>query len=209
VGALWQATPTIAVGASYSSKIDFESFEWNSAHANPNRANFGTARKITFDLDAPANFIVGLGLTPTPRLSIALDAKRVNFSDTDGFGSGIDAQGNAIGLGWEDIDVFALGVQFRPVPRLALRAGYNKAENAIPEASQFFNVASPAVFEDHACVGFGWRVVPDLELNLTLYRAFENRVSGPFVSPFGPVPGTQVTNEMTLNSAVVTFSFRL
>ena len=130
----------------------------------PQPPNFGTARTIEFGLDAPASFAVGLGWKPTSRLDVALDGKWVNFADTDGFGgSGTDAMGNALGLGWEDIPVWALGVQFRALPRLTLRAGYNMAENPIPDSAAFFNVSSPAVFEDHACVGFGWQVVPQLE----------------------------------------------
>jgi long-chain fatty acid transport protein len=209
-GLLWQATQTVSVGVAYSSRMDFEEFEWNSTRANPNRPDFGAARTISFTIDAPATAAVGIGLRPSSRFELALDAKMVSYEDTDGFGgSGVDAVGNAIGLGWEDILVYSAGVQYRPAGRLTLRAGYNLAENPIPANATFFNVTAPAIFEDHACVGLGFRVVPDLELNLGLYRAFENRSSGPFISPFGPVAGTEVTNEMTLDGALLTFSFRL
>jgi long-chain fatty acid transport protein len=209
-GLLWQATRTVSVGLSYSSEMDFEEFEWNSTHANPNRPDFGTARTIRFDIDAPSVAAVGLGYRPSDRFEIALDAKMIGFADANGFGgSGVDAQGNAIGLGWEDVMVYAAGVQYRPGGRLTLRAGYNLSENPIPESATFFNVESPAIFEEHACLGLGFRVVPDLELNLALYRAFENRSSGPFVSPFGPVPGTTVTNEMSMDGASLSFAFRL
>jgi long-chain fatty acid transport protein len=210
VGLLWQATPALAFGASYASKIDFETFEWNSAHANPRRPDFGTAREIRFDLDAPATLSVGLGWKPTPNLDVALDGRWIDYENTDGFaGPAVDAAGNLKGLGWEDILVYALGAQYRVTPKFTLRAGYNRSENPIPDNSNFFSVEAPAVFEDHVCLGLGYRVVPDLELNLGLYRALENSGSGPFISPAGPVPGTRVTNENALDGLLLMFSFKL
>jgi len=210
VGILWEVTPTFNVGASYNSKLSFSSFDWNSSHANPLRADFGTARQIRFKLDAPASATVGIGWKPTQNLEIAIDGKRIAYGDTAGFGtSGIDAQGNSKGLGWKNITVLAAGVQWRPSPRLALRAGYNRSENPIPDALTFGSVEAPAVFKNHACVGLGFAVYKNLEANLALYRAFKNSGTGPFLSPSGPVPGTHVTTEMTLDSALMTLSFRL
>jgi long-chain fatty acid transport protein len=210
VGLLWQATPRVSVGASYATKLIFEAFEWSSTHANPNRPDFGTARKIRFGLDAPATFAAGVGFHAGDRLDLALDGRWVDYENAAGFGGfGVDAQGNAKGLGWQNILVWAAGAQYRATDRMTLRLGYNRSENPIPDERTFFSVVAPAVFEDHACLGLGFRVVPDLELNLALYRAFENRGSGPFVSPAGPVPGTRVTNEMTLDSVILTFSFHL
>ncbi len=210
VGILWEVTPTINVGASYASKISFSSFQWDSAHANPGLPNFGTARTIRFKVDAPATAAVGLGLKLAPNFQVALDAKRIDYGDAAGFGgSGFDAQGNAKGLGWKNSTVFAAGAEWRPSARLALRAGYNHAENPIPDDLTFQNVIAPAIFENHACLGLGFGIYQNLELNLAVYRAFKTTASGPFLSRFGPVPGTQVKNEMTLDSGLLTFSFRL
>jgi len=210
VGILWEVTPAINVGASYASKMSFSSFEWDSAHANPNRPDFGAARTIRFKLDSPATAIVGLGLKLSPNFQLALDAKRIAYGDTAGFGgTGFDAQGNAKGLGWKNITVLAAGAEWRPSPKLALRAGYNRSDNPIPDNLTFQNVVAPAIFKNHACLGLGLGLYQNLELNVTVYRAFKNTASGPFLSPAGPVPGTQVRNEMTLDSGVLTFSFRL
>lgn len=210
VGIHYQVSDAIAFGASYSSEQDFEEFEFNSAVANPNRPDFGRARTIKFQINSPAIATAGFAFTPSDRLKIALDGKLISYEDTEGFGgSGTDASGNAIGLGWEDIFVYAVGVQYDATRRLTLRAGYNVAENPIPEQANFFNVTSPAIFEDHVTLGLGYQLNEALQVNLTAYRAFENRSSGPFVSPFGPVAGTQVTNEMAMDSGVVSFAFKL
>lgn len=200
VGVHYQVNNAFAIGASYASELDFEDFEWNSTVANPNLPTYGTNRQIKFQINSPAIAAVGVAVTPSDRLQIALDAKEVFYGDTEGFGDS---------LGWEDIMVYALGVQFGATDRLTLRAGYNQAENPIPPQFTFFNVSSPAIFEDHWTAGLGFQVNEALQLNLAYYRALENRSSGPFVSPFGPVPGTQVTNEMSMDSAVVTFAFKL
>jgi long-chain fatty acid transport protein len=200
VGVHYQINDAFAIGGSYSSETDFEDFEWNAAVANPNLPTYGTTRRITLQVNSPAIASVGLGITPSDRLQIAIDAKKVFYTDTEGFGDT---------LRWEDIMIYALGVQFGATDRLTLRAGYNKAENPIPAQFNFVNVISPAIFEDRWTAGLGFDVNEALQVNLAYYRALENRSSGPFLSPFGPVAGTQVTNEMSMESAVVTFSFKL
>jgi long-chain fatty acid transport protein len=200
LGAYYEVTPAVAFGLSYSTEIDFEDFEWNSAAANPNRPNFGTARRIELQLNYPAVLVAGLGITPGDRLAIALDGKWINYEETEGF---------ADVLGFEDITVVALGVQFRATDRLTLRAGYNVSDNPIPEERTFFTVATPAIFEDRVTAGLGIQATESLQLNLGYYHVFENRISGPFVSPVGPVPNTEVTTEMEMDAVLATFSFHL
>ncbi len=201
VGVLYKINDTFNVGLSYQSEMEFEDFEWNSAVANPNLPTFGTHRKISLQVNNPANVVVGIGITPGDRLKIALDVKQMYFEDTEGFGNV---------LGWEDITAIGLGVQYQLMPKITLRAGYNQTDNAIPDEAAFFNVASPAIFGKHVAIGGGIQVTPTMTMNATYYRAFSESVSGPFISPvIGPVPGTRVTTEMTLDSLVATFSFSL
>jgi len=211
VGVHFQATPQFAFGGSYTSETKFEDFEWNSTHANPNLPNFGTARKIKFELGAPAVAALGVAWTPTAKLGVALDAKRIFYSSTPGFGdSGINPTTGAIrGPGWEDIDVFALGLQFAATPKLTLRGGYNKADNPIPDSQTFFSLFAPGIFEDHATAGFGFQATDSMRLDLAYYRAFKNEASGPLFSLAGPVPGASVQQEIALESIVLTVSFHL
>jgi long-chain fatty acid transport protein len=201
VGALWEISPAWNLGGSYTTKTKFQSFEWNASHANPNLANFGTARVIKFEVDTPAIAVVGLGFKPTPNLSLALDGKWINYASAAGFGSG---PGN---LGWENIKAFAVGGEWKATPGLALRAGYNHSDNPIPDSLSFASIVAPVIFKEHACLGLGLKVYSNLDANLALYHIFKNTGSGPFLSPSGPVPGTQVTNKQEVNSAVLTLSF--
>jgi long-chain fatty acid transport protein len=211
VGGHFQATPAFAVGFSYTTETKFEDFEWNTAHANPNLPNFGTGRKVKFELGAPAVAALGFAWTPNPKLAVALDAKRILYSSTPGFGdSGINPATGAIrGPGWEDIDVFALGIQFAATPKLTLRGGYNKSDNPILDAQTFFSLFAPGIFENHGTAGIGYQVGEKLRLDLAYYRAFKNDASGPLFTLSGPIPGAGVKQEMALESILLTLSFHL
>jgi len=200
VGAYYKVNPAFALGLSYNTETDFSDFEWNSAVSNPNLPTFGRGRKIKFQLNAPAVLVGGLAFTPNDRLAIAVDGKWINYENTEGFKDT---------LGFKDITVFDAGVQWRATDKVTLRGGYNRGENPIPDELTFINVAVPAIFEDRVTAGFGMRVNESLELNAAYYHVFENRITGPFLGPTGPVPGTSVTTEMTMDSIVLTFSFNL
>jgi long-chain fatty acid transport protein len=210
-GIHYRPSPLFAVGLSYTTGQRFQSFQWNSTVANPNLPTYGTARRISFRLDNPATLVGGFAFTPTPQLKLALDGKWIDYAGARGFGgSGIDpATGQARGLGWKSITVFDAGGQYQATPWLALRLGYNHTENAIPDSVAFVNVASPAIWSNHITGGVGIRVDRALTLDAAYYQALRTRITGPFLSPAGPVPGTQVTDEMAMRSFVATFSFKL
>jgi long-chain fatty acid transport protein len=207
-GLLYQATPELALGLSYSSEMSFDEFDWNTTVANPNLPTFGTARRVEFGLDVPQMVVAGLGWTPTPEWSLALDGRWIDYESTDGFGKGVDpSTGAARGLGWDDVWAVALGVQWQATPTVALRGGYNRSKSAVPPESAFGSLAAPALFEDHLTLGLGWQAAPALTLNFAYYKIFENEVTGPFFGPAGPVPGTSVTNTMEVDSFLAGFSF--
>jgi len=201
IGALWKATPSLNFGLSYASEQDFEDFEWHTTVANRSSPAFGTDRTVKFQLNAPAQLVAGIGWRPTSNLAIALDGKEIFYEDTEGFKDV---------LGLRNITVISLGIQYEATPNLTLRLGGNHGDSAIESDRVFFTVPVPAVFEDHITAGFGMRVTPSLVANLGYYHVFENRVSGPIYSPAtGPIPGSRITTEMTMDSLVATFSFSL
>ena len=148
----------------------------------------------------PAIAIVGLGWTPTDRLAVALDGKWINYENAAGFKDV---------LGFKDIKVYELGVQFKATDKLAVRAGYNKAENPIPDDRTFFTVLTPAIFENHYSAGIGIKATDSLTLDATYYHVPENSITGPIFGGAGPVPGASVTTRMAMDSVVVTFNFAL
>ncbi len=208
VGLFYQATPAWSIGASYNTEERFQDFEYNSEHANPALPTFGTARRFSFGVDAPAQAVVGLGWQPAPSLSFALDGRWYGYSGTDGLGTyGFNPDGSIRGFGWDDIYVLAFGAEWRPSPAWSLRGGWNHADSPIVPERAFFSTAAPATFQDHLTLGLGLRLTGALTLDVTGYRGFEQDVTGPFVSPAGPVPGTSVTQRNSADSLVTTLSF--
>lgn len=207
-GLYYEITPTLSFGASYATEQSFEDFEFNSEVADPNLPTFGTGRGFAFNVDVPAQAVVGLGWRPTPRVSVALDARWIGYDGVDGLGTfGFAPDGSIRGFGWDDVVVGALGIEYRPSPRWSLRAGYNLAESPIVPERAALSVPAPATFEDHVTLGLGARLTGALDLDLAYYRGFENDVSGPILSPAGPVPGTEVTQRNEMDSVVTTLSF--
>lgn len=209
IGLFHRLNDTFSLGLNYTSPIYFEDFAWNTVVGNPNLPTFGTAREVRFNVDVPQTATFGLGFERN-RWKGGIDVRWINYEDTDGFESGFDPQTMAAnGLGWEDIVVFGIGAQYEFGERKFLRFGYNRSESALTEATAFFNVASPAQFEDSISAGVGFPIYEAMQLDLTYYHVFETEESGPFQSPFGPVPGTRVTNEISADALLVTFSFHL
>jgi long-chain fatty acid transport protein len=200
VGVLYKLSSSFALGASYNTKTTFQEFEWNAAHANPGLPNYGRGRKIRLQLDHPAQAVVGIGWTPNDKLAVAVDGKWINYANAAGFGDT---------LGFQNIKVGEIGVQYKATSKLALRAGYNHSEVPIPDSRTFFTVEVPAVFVNHYCVGLGFKATDSLTLDLAYYRVPNSTITGPFVGPTGPVPGTSVTTRGGMKSVLATFNFAL
>ncbi len=208
VGLFFEPSEKLSFGVSYTTAHDFESFKWNSTVAHPDLPNFGENRSFEFTLDAPQRLTLGLGFAPAKDWNLALDVTWINYSDTEGFSGGnLDPRTGAIdGLGWEDIVVIAGGVEHRRPGGLALRGGFNISESAVPEDLAFFNIQAPAIQENHLTVGLGIPTGP-VEVNLAYYHVFKADISGPFLSPAGPVPGSRVTSEISIDSLLLSLSF--
>jgi long-chain fatty acid transport protein len=200
VGIHYKLSPSFALGASYNAKTTFQKFVWHSGGANPGLPTFGVNRKISLQLDLPAQAVVGLGWTPNDRLAVGVDGKWIDYENAAGFK---DA------LGFKNIKVYEAGVQYKATGKLALRAGYNHAEVPIPAARTFLTVEVPAVFVNHYCVGLGFHATDNMTLDLAYYRVPNSTITGPFLGPTGPVPGTSVTTRSGMKSVVATFNFAL
>ncbi len=216
LGLIWHVVPTLNLGLAYTSKQSFDDFTFNAQWENPNIQGefgqqpppmaFGTDRTMTFKLDVPAVYSGGLTWMPN-RWMVNLDGRYITYSSTAGFDeSGFDATGAVKGFGWEDIWVFATGVQFQASEAWALRGGYNYTDNPIPDAQSFFNTAAPAIVQNHLTLGLGWQH-EGLAIDAGYYRAFENEITGPVYGPTGPVPSSAVSTKLAEDSFLLQFSF--
>lgn len=205
-GVTYKPIDELALGAVIKSPQWFNSFRWHGQYPDGAPASFG------YRLNYPMIIGVGGAYTPLPEWLVASDVKWINYAGTDGFGQknfATSPTGPYVrGLGWENIWTFSLGVQYKVVPRVPLRIGYNFGQNPIPSNQQFINAFAPAIVQHHLTLGFGVDVTSALQLNVAYYHAFQNSESGPFLSngspAYGPInqpiPGSKITNRLSENS---------
>lgn len=199
-GVRYKVNEVLSVGASYHSPIWFRDFTWKIADLT------GEKHDVEFEMDLPQVVSAGIGITPTSRTTIGVDARWFNYSNTVGFNkSGYNNQGAVVGFGWQNIWAVGGGVQQQITSTTKVIAGYNYSQNPVPDSLSFFNVPAPAIVQHHVSGGIVQKM-GNWDVNLTYYHAFENSITGPWISAMGPIPGTSVTSRMHENSVTIGFS---
>ncbi len=187
-------------GASYKSPQWLEEFTFYSQDAG------GNPRTDRLNVDVPGIVSVGAAYYGLPRTVWAIDARYVDYANTQLFGHGarFNATGAVTGLGWESVFSVATGVQYQLTDALSLRCGYVFSENPIPDENTFFNIGSTAIYKHIVSVGASWRITCRTSLVIAYLKAFENSISGPWESPLygGSVPGTSVTARQSIDCLV-------
>ena len=187
VGWHGQMTDRLALGASYQSRLymtEFDDYEGLFAEGG--------------DFDVPPTVTAGLSFKATPDVILVADWQRIYYADVDalgnsnsGFGPG-NALGssNGLGFGWEDINIYKLGVQWDYSPKLTLRAGVSHADKLFDNAEALFNILAPATVRTHASVGMTYRVDASSQLSVAYTRAFEEDIDGQNPTFTGPQTGS-------------------
>jgi long-chain fatty acid transport protein len=169
------------VGVSYQSKLrmtDFDDYEGLFAQGG--------------DFDIPAVFNAGLAFMITPALTLVADYKRIHYDDIDAlsntnnitFGQIVGdpdrrlGGDKGLGFGWEDINVYSVGVQYRASEKLTLRAGYSDADEPWKNVNTLFNVLAPATVEKHASLGATYNLDKQSRINFAFTHAFRNTIDG-------------------------------
>ena len=101
------------------------------------------------------------------------------------------------------------GTQYQVTEGCSLRIGYSYGTNPISNDKTFFNIASPLIMQHGAYGGASFNVTETFKISLAYAHFFKNSVSGPFLTPLGPVPGTSVTTQVAADifSAGASFLF--
>ena len=213
VGYLGKITPTVTIGAAYASKMNFDEF---SDYKNLFAEQGG--------FDIPENYNLGISWQATPALRLALDYQRINYSDVNSVGNavlpnmmnGLGAD-NGPGFGWDDIDVWKLGVEYKYNKAWTLRAGYSHTDSPIEGnmtcaslancGETMFNILAPAVIEDHVTLGFTYTRDNGDEVTAAYMHGFKNDVKGLNPMP-GFTPGIDKI-EMYQNSLGIQYSWKM
>lgn len=208
VGWLGKFTDTVSVGAAYSSKIYMDEFDkYRGLFAGQG------------DFDIPANLNVGVKWDVLPALTVGFDYQRIWYNDVDsvgnpsnppgcipstfatgtGFGPGVGfaclgASDDSIGFGWQDIDIYKLGVEYQVNEKWRVRAGYSHTDQPIESRDVTFNILAPGVIEDHVTLGFTYALDQASEVTVSYMHGFENSVSSTPVPVTLPGLGTVPAN---------------
>ena len=190
----------LKLGASYKTAQTFSEFEFTNTYLDNSNA------KNTFQMDYPAIMSVGLGYSTTD-IDIALDFRRVDYENTEGFEkTGWTQTASVAGFGWENISILSAGLQYKGINKLPLRIGYTYSSNPIPEEITFFNIPATAVIKNAYQVGFSYIVNDSWKIDAVYHYGDSNGATeGNMLSPFaasasnpnGIVPGTSIGYEMT------------
>ncbi len=148
----------------------------------------GDDRFEDLKLTQPQEVAFGLGVKPMNNVKLGFDIRWINWSDAKGYE---DFQ-------WKDQWVFGVGGEFKPIQKLALRAGYNYGKSPIKGGAKnpnnarripnfnntfsdfriaYFNlVGFPAITEHHVTLGLGYEFTKNFSVDLAYKHAFEKKV---------------------------------
>ncbi len=186
------------LGISYRTKIDMERWE--------DYADL-FAEDGTFDI--PSTLWAGVAIEVAENMTLVADYQRIWYGDSDAISNGVQnlfdcpALGGqdlesclggdrGAGFGWDDMDIFKVGLQWQARPRIIGRIGYSHASQPIGRDQVLFNLLAPAVVEDH--ITLGATVTTRVgDITLEAMHTFGNSVKGP--NPFDPTQTVRLSME--------------
>jgi Long-chain fatty acid transport protein len=141
-----------------------------------------------FKLTQPLELAFGLGIKPMENFKVGMDIRWINWGDAKGYKH----------FQWKDQWVIAVGGEFKPTQKLALRAGYNYGKspirggaknlmnaNNIPNLTAPFSdfqialfnlVGFPAITEHHITLGLGYEFTKNFGIDIAYKHAFNKKV---------------------------------
>ena len=118
---------------------------------------------------------------------------------------------NGYGFGWDDINVYKVGVNYRYSSKWTFRAGYNHADSPYDRDQTLFNILAPGLVEDHVTAGFTYSPTSSSELTVTYMHAFRNAekytYQGSAGSPFAGF-SFKTQNAMSQNALEASYAWK-
>jgi long-chain fatty acid transport protein len=140
-------------------------------------------------LTQPQELAFGVGVKPMDNLKVGMDIRWINWKNAKGYKH----------FQWRDQWVIALGGEFKPTQKLALRAGYNYGKSPIRggtkdttpnktipnfaapfsdfQIAMFNLIGFPAITEHHITLGLGYEFTKNFSIDLAYKHAFNKKVS--------------------------------
>lgn len=197
VGAYYQGD-LWSLGASFKSPQWMDTFGLNSSD------ELGNPRRLSYGMDMPLIISLGGSYTAIEHWLFAADIRYIDYGNTRGLGdSGFAPSGAVYGPGWRSIFAIALGGQYQWNDALSMRLGYSWNQNPVPDSQSTINIVAPVVMQHTITAGTSWALTEDLSLSLAYLHGFANSLSGPLLTPAGPVPGATVGSTTSYDSVVL------
>lgn len=178
IGWLGKLHERLDVGLSYQSRL------WMTDY-NDYKGLF--AQGGSFDIPPILNG--GLAFKLTPELTLLADYQRIYYSDIKALNNDNNPSfpltpdrflgaSNGLGFGWEDVDIWKIGVQWEHNSKWTIRFGYSNGEEPWSGPNTLFNVLAPATIEDHASIGLTYQLSENNAIALAYTHAFKNTIKG-------------------------------
>ncbi len=182
---------TMDLGISYRSKMYMDEFD-----------DYADLFAEDGDFDIPSTLWAGFAVDLTEKLTLVADYQKIWYDDSEAVSNdiqnlfacptaglgGTDVESclggeNGGGFGWDNIDIFKVGLQWETHPDVTMRFGYSHSDNPISSDQVLFNILAPGVIEDHVSIGATIETQMG-EFNLEATHALHNSVKG--ANPFDP-----------------------
>lgn len=205
LGYFARISPAFSFGAAYAGKISMSRLD-DYAGLFAQRGKF----------DIPENYSLGVAWNPSAPLTLSADYERINYSGVQSVSNPslvptqLGSNGGP-GFGWQDINVWKLGVEYASSERWTWRAGYNHSDNPVHSADVTFNILAPGVVTDHITLGLSYATTSGGTWAVSYMHAFENSVQGASILPvfMGGAPGGNERISMYQNSIGFSYSWKL
>lgn len=169
------------------------------------------------DFDIPANIQAGIAVDLSPNFTVMLDYRHIWFSSVDSVGNpstnallGIPfGASNGPGFGWDDVDSFKVGMEWRATDKATLRAGYSYNTQPVKSRDVMLNILAPAVSQHHITAGMTYRMSDNWDMEFAGMYSPRGSVSGPELDPpFGAGVAHTIDLSMYQFEATIGFKYR-
>ncbi len=211
IGYMGQLTDWLSIGGAWQSKISMGDF-------GKYKGLF--AQQGGFDI--PMTFTLGVAVQPVKPLLVAVDFQRIYYNDVASIGNssqllGFCAAGqrsnclggdNGAGFGWQNVDVWKIGVQYDINDAWTIRGGYNHSDDPIQPQDVTFNILAPGVVQNQWHAGATWRLDKVSEITGAFMYATSNSVTGTsLITGFLPPPVPQITETIQMKEYLLGIAY--
>lgn len=151
--------------------------------------------------DIPATLGAGISYRLLPSFAVMVDYKHIFYSSVPSIGNqmapinpGSMGTANGPGFGWRDVNVIAIGFEWKYSDRLTLRTGYSYSTQPVTAQNVMLNILAPGVVTSHVGAGFSYAMNQNSSVDFAALYSPRVNVSGKEYLPgFGYNPYSNIS----------------